>query len=153
MIAASDHGQISTGSVEPLFDAAVAAGFSLSATKEIGEAALTATGGISGEIRLRDPADRATLARIAAWLMEQPAIGHVLSADRNGVEGQVEGTLSLGLMGAGHARQPELMFILKSGLEADPYGLPGLGAMTPGDVPLGGGMHGIAGIGTASGGG
>ncbi|MBA4270229.1 MAG: hypothetical protein C0447_12530, partial [Methylobacterium sp.] len=29
-----------------------------------------------------------------------------------------------------------------SGLEADPYGLPGLGAMTPGDVPLGGGMHG-----------
>lgn len=142
VIAASDHGQISTGSVEPLFDAAVAAGFSLSATKEIGAAALTATGGISGEIRLRDPADRATLARLAAWLMEQPAIGHVLSADRNGVEGQVEGTLSLGLMGAGHARQPELMFILKSGLEADPYGLPGLGAMTPGDVPLGGGMHG-----------
>jgi hypothetical protein len=46
-------------------------------------------------------------------------------------------------MNTGHAeRQPELMFILKSTLEADQYGLPGLGAMTPGDVPLGGGMHG-----------
>jgi arylsulfatase A-like enzyme len=34
------------------------------------------------------------------------------------------------------------MFILKSDLANDQYGLPGLGAMTPGDVPLGGGMHG-----------
>lgn len=75
--------------------------------------------------------------------MQQPAIGHVFSRDRNGVEGEVAGTLSLALMGAGHAeRQPELMFILKSSLDADQYGLPGLGAMTPGDVPLGGGMHG-----------
>ena len=142
VIAASDHGQISTGSIEPLFDAAVAAGFGLSCAKEIGDAALTATGGISGEIRLRDGADRATLTRLATWLMEQPAIGHVFSRARNEVEGQVDGTLSLGLIGAGHERQPELMFILKSALNDDQYGLPGLGAMTPGDVPLGGGMHG-----------
>ena len=143
VIAASDHGQISTGAIEPLFASAQSAGFGLSADKEIGEADLTATGGISGEIRLRDGTDRATLERIAAWLMEQPSVGHVFSPGRNEVEGVVAGTLSLGLMGAGHAaRQPELMFILGSNTTADQYGLPGLGAMTPGDVPLGGGMHG-----------
>lgn len=142
VIVASDHGQISTGSVEPLFDAAVKGGFDLSTAKAIDGATLIATGGMSGEIRLRE-GDRGEIERIAAWLMEHPAIGHVFSPDRNGVDGEVAGTLSLGLMGAGHAeRRPELMFILKSTLDADPYGLPGLGAMTPGDVPLGGGMHG-----------
>ncbi|MCU4181894.1 alkaline phosphatase family protein [Bosea sp. BH3] len=142
VIVASDHGQISTGSVEPLFETAQQAGFDLSAAKAVDGATLVATGGISGEIRLRE-GDPREVERIAAWLMENPAVGHVFSPDRNGVEGQVAGTLSLGLMGTGHGtRQPELMFILKSTLDADPYGLPGLGAMTPGDVPLGGGMHG-----------
>lgn len=142
VVVASDHGQISTGSVEPLFETARSAGFDLSAAKAIEGAALVATGGMSGEIRLRE-GDRAEIGRIADWLMRQPAIGHVFSPDRNGVEGEVPGTLSLALMGAGHAdRQPELMFVLKSSLDQDEYGLPGLGAMTPGDVPLGGGMHG-----------
>lgn len=142
VIAASDHGQISTGAIEPLFDGARAAGFDLSAAKELDGAALVATGGMSGEIRLRD-GERSELERIVAWLSEHPAVGHVFSRDRNGVEGESAGTLSLGLMGAGHGeRQPDLMFILKSALDRDPYGLPGLGTMTPGDVPLGGGMHG-----------
>ncbi len=142
VIAASDHGQISTGSVEPLFEAARQGGFDLSAAKAIDGATLVATGGISGEIRLR-AGDRTEIGRVADWLMRHPAVGHVFSPDRNGVEGEVPGTLSLALMGAGHAaRQPELMFILKSSLAPDQYGLPGLGAMTPGDVPLGGGMHG-----------
>ncbi|MGO4171939.1 alkaline phosphatase family protein [Bosea sp. TAF32] len=142
VIAASDHGQISTGTVEPLFEAAQQAGFDLSAEKTINGAAIVATGGMSGEIRLRE-GEHAEIERVAAWLMEHPAIGHVFSRDRNGVEGEIAGTLSLGLMNTGHAeRQPELMFILKSTLDADQYGLPGLGAMTPGDVPLGGGMHG-----------
>jgi len=142
VIAASDHGQISTGSIEPLFDAARQAAFDVGTSKEIGDTAFIATGGISGEIRLRD-GDATAIARIAQWLMEQPSVGHVFSRAANEVEGEVAGTLSLGLMGNGHAeRQPDLMFILKSALAADPYGLPGLGAMTPGDVPLGGGMHG-----------
>ena len=141
IVAASDHGQISTGAVEPLFDAAHQAGFDLSPAKTLDGAAFLATGGISGEIRLRRD-DRSGLERIAAWLMEQPAIGHLFSRG-DGEEGDIPGTLSLGLIGAGHTgRQPDLMFILKSSLDDDPYGLPGLGAMTPGDVPLGGGMHG-----------
>lgn len=142
VLAASDHGQISTGSIESMFETARQAGFDLSAAKLIEDAALVATGGISGEIRLAG-GDPAEIARIADWLMRQPAVGHLFSRDRNGIEGEVPGTLSLALTGTGHAeRQPELMFILKSSLAADRYGLPGLGAMTPGDVPLGGGMHG-----------
>jgi phosphonoacetate hydrolase len=142
VIAASDHGQISTGAIEPLFDAARQAGFDLSNAKDVNGAAFLATGGISGEIRLRGD-DRSQIEHIAAWLMEQPAIGHVFSRGNGGEEGEVSGTLSIDLVGAGHAgRQPDLMFILKSSLAADQYGLPGLGAMTPGDVPLGGGMHG-----------
>ena len=74
--------------------------------------------------------------------MEQPEVGHLFSPGRNEIEGHIEGTLSLGLMGNGHDRQPDLMFILRSDLTSDQYGLPGLGIMTPGDVPLGGGMHG-----------
>ena len=74
--------------------------------------------------------------------MEQPEIGHVFSRGRNEVEGEIDGTLALGLMGKGHARQADLMFVLKSDLSQDRYGLPGLGLMTPGDVPVGGGMHG-----------
>ncbi|AZO79165.1 MULTISPECIES: alkaline phosphatase family protein [unclassified Bosea (in: a-proteobacteria)] len=141
VIAASDHGQISTGAIEPLFDGARQAGFDLSNAKSVDGATFIATGGISGEIRLRG-SGRFELERIAAWLMEQPTIGHLFSRG-GGEEGEIAGTLSLDLIGAGHAgRQPDLMFILKSSLEADQYGLPGLGAMTPGDVPLGGGMHG-----------
>ncbi len=142
VIAASDHGQISTGAIEPLFEAARQGGFDIGTSKAIGETAFVATGGISGEIRLHR-GEEADVARIAAWLMEQPSMGHVFSRGGNGVEGGVAGTLALGLMGNSHAeRQPDLMFILKSSVATDQYGLPGLGAMTPGDVPLGGGMHG-----------
>ncbi|MDQ8730020.1 alkaline phosphatase family protein [Bradyrhizobium sp. LHD-71] len=141
VIAASDHGQISTGALHPLFDEARQAGFGIASSSDFADAAFIATGGISGEIRLRN-GDRKALSRLAAWLMEQPHVGHVFTPARNEVEGQVDGTLSLGLIGNGHERQPELMFILRSDLTADPFGLPGLGGMTPGDVPLGGGMHG-----------
>ncbi|CAH1653571.1 alkaline phosphatase family protein [Chelatococcus asaccharovorans] len=141
VIVASDHGQISTGAVRPLFADAAAAGFKVNLGRDISEAALTVTGGISGEIRLRD-GDAATVGRLARWLMEQPDVGHVFSRARNDVEGEIAGTLSLDLIGNGHMRQPDLMFILRSDLSKDPFGLPGLGIMTPGDVPLGGGMHG-----------
>ncbi|MBS7700933.1 MULTISPECIES: alkaline phosphatase family protein [unclassified Chelatococcus] len=141
VIVASDHGQISTGAVQPLFADATAAGFKVNTGHDISDVMLTVTGGISGEIRLRGD-DQALVGRMARWLMEQPLVGHVFSRARNEVEGEIAGTLSLDLMGNGHLRQPDLMFILRSDLSEDQFGLPGLGAMTPGDVPLGGGMHG-----------
>jgi arylsulfatase A-like enzyme len=141
VIAASDHGQISTRAIHPLYDEARKADFAVALRDEFDGADFVATGGISGEIR-RLNGDIDGIERIARWLMEQSAIGHVFSPGRNEVDGIVDGTLSLALMGNGHARQPDLMFILKSDLAADQFGLPGLGTMTPGDVPLGGGMHG-----------
>lgn len=141
VLVASDHGQISTGGIHPLFTEALEAGFAVNPGGTIGNALFSTTGGISGEIRHLG-ADKAALARMAGWLMEQPTIGHVFSRARNEVEGEIDGTLSLTLLGNGHARQPDLMFILRSDLSADQFGLPGLGLMTPGDVPLGGGMHG-----------
>ncbi|MBX3537483.1 MAG: alkaline phosphatase family protein [Chelatococcus sp.] len=141
VIVASDHGQISTGAIQPLFADAIGAGFKVNMGHDISEAMLTVTGGISGEIRLRGN-DEAMVGRMARWLMEQPLVGHVFSRAHNDVEGEIAGTLSLDLMGNGHLRQPDLMFILRSDLSEDQFGLPGLGTMTPGDVPLGGGMHG-----------
>lgn len=141
VIAASDHGQISANVAHPLFEDAQAAGFTLGLKDQLDGAAFVATGGRSGEIRLKEP-DPAALARIAAWLMEQPAVSHVFSRPRNEVEGEIPGTLSLGLVNNAHARSPDLMFALASDLGTDAHGLTGLGIMTPGDVPLGGGMHG-----------
>lgn len=141
VIAASDHGQIATRAAHPLFDDAQKAGFFISSTKDVGSTTFVATGGISGEIRLLQ-GERDNLDRIVAWLMEQSEIGHVFSRGRNEVDGEIDGTLSLALMGKGHAREADLMFVLKSDLSQDRYGLPGLGLMTPGDVPVGGGMHG-----------
>jgi phosphonoacetate hydrolase len=141
VIAASDHGQITTSAIHPLFEEARQAGFDIGLKDQLGDAAFVATGGRSGEIRgLRG--DHAATDRIAAWLMDQPTVGHVFSRGGNGIEGGIAGTLSLSLLGNGHDRQPELMFILQSDLSVDSYGLPGQGIMTPGDVPLGGGMHG-----------
>jgi len=141
VIAASDHGQITTSAIHPLFEEARRAGFDIGLKDQLGDAAFVATGGRSGEIRgLRG--DRAAIDRIAAWLMDQPTVGHVFSRGGDGIEGGIAGTLSLSLLGNGHDRQPELMFILGSDLSVDAYGLPGQGIMTPGDVPLGGGMHG-----------
>lgn len=141
VIVASDHGQISTRAAHPLFDDAREAGFAIALKDGFADAAFVATGGISGEIRLLR-GERDNLSRVASWLMEQPEIGHVFSPGRNEVDGEIDGTLSLGLMGKGHKRQADLMFVLKSDLSQDRYGLPGLGLMTPGDVPVGGGMHG-----------
>ncbi|MGL4965340.1 MAG: alkaline phosphatase family protein [Inquilinus sp.] len=141
VIAASDHGQISASTIHPLFAEAGKAGFDIGLKDRLDGAAFTATGGRSGEIRPLGR-DETALSRIAAWLMDQPEVGHVFSRGANGAEGEIPGTLSLGLLGNGHDRQPELMFVLRSDLSLDGYGLPGQGIMTPGDVPLGGGMHG-----------
>src|SRR6202008_551673 len=52
------------------------------------------------------------------------------------------GSFALPLVDLGHRRQPDLVYVLRSGNEADPYGNPGLGLITKSDVPVGGGMHG-----------
>lgn len=142
IIAASDHGQLSTSAELDLSSLLAAAGHEPLATNASpsGNAAISWTGGNMGEIRILN-GDMARRDAIARWLMEQPFISHVLSPARNEVEGEVEGTLALSLVGLGHERRPDLAYVLRSNDDRDLFGWPGLGLMT-GGVPVGGGMHG-----------
>jgi len=141
ILVASDHGQISTYAALRLFEQANEAGFSVGLASQLAGNAFVATTGSSGEIRRLSASD-AEVEKMAHWLMEHPDVSHVFSRDRNGVDGMIDGTLSLKALGLDHARAAELMFILRSDLSHDRYGLPGLGLLMPGDVAPGGGYHG-----------
>jgi arylsulfatase A-like enzyme len=141
ILVASDHGQISTYAALPLFEQANETGFSVGLGDQLAGNAFVATTGSSGEIRGLSASD-AEVERMAHWLMEHPDVSHVFSRDKNGVDGMIDGTLSLKALGLDHPRAAELMFILRSDLSHDRYGLPGLGLLMPGDVAPGGGYHG-----------
>jgi hypothetical protein len=142
IIAASDHGQISSSGIADIADLLTSAGHpaAKAAARQMKDAKIAVTGGNMGEIRmLDDDLDRRDA--IARWLMHRDEIGMVFTPSDDPVRGQVEGTFSLALVGLDHPRGPELVYVLRSGTEADPHGLPGLGLIT-GGVPVGGGMHG-----------
>jgi arylsulfatase A-like enzyme len=142
VIAASDHGHVATSGIVPLADEARAAGFPVFEKEVPDGAAIVMTGGRHGEVRLPGAAP-GDVERIGAWLMDRPEISHLFSrAQPNGVEGVVRGTLAFDVVDNDHERQPDLGFVLKAEDAIDADGLPGMGLMTPGDVPLGGGMHG-----------
>jgi phosphonoacetate hydrolase len=65
----------------------------------------------------------------------------VFTPSEDPVQGAVPGTFSTRLVDLHHAREPELVYVLRSGTGNDAHGLPGLGLIT-GGVPVGGGMHG-----------
>jgi hypothetical protein len=54
----------------------------------------------------------------------------------------VAGTFSTKLAALDHSRGPDLAYVLRSDSGPDAEGMPGLGLITAGDVPVGGGMHG-----------
>ncbi|WP_439574841.1 alkaline phosphatase family protein [Phreatobacter sp.] len=143
VIAASDHGQISSHGQFDMAAALTASGHpaAKAADEWVGDAVLTVTGGNMGEIRVVD-GDVSRRDAVARWLMEQPETGMVFTPSDDPVMGQVPGTLSLGLVGLDHPdRAPDLVYVLRSDCGADAYGLPGRGLIT-GGVPVGGGMHG-----------
>ncbi|CAN1519150.1 Type I phosphodiesterase/nucleotide pyrophosphatase/phosphate transferase [Rhabdaerophilaceae bacterium] len=142
LIVASDHGQISSSGEIDLGLLLTEAGHPAkkASRRELSGAALAITGGNMGEIRvLDDDLDRRDA--VARWLMEQDFIGMVFTSSNDPVLGAVPGTFSTELVGLNHARGPELVYVLRSGVENDVHGLPGLGLIT-GGVPVGGGMHG-----------
>jgi hypothetical protein len=143
VIAASDHGQISTSGAIELSALLGAQGHAGRRAMErtLEGAQFCMTGGNMGEIRILE-GGTARRDAIAAWLMEQDFLGMLFSRARNEVEGQVKGSFALSLVDLDHARQPDLVYVLRSGAEPDAYGYPGLGLLTKGDVPVGGGMHG-----------
>lgn len=143
VIAASDHGQISMGQELSLVDRLKDAGYHgrRSSERTLEGASFAMTDGNMGEIRILD-GGVARRDAIARWLMEQDFIGMVFSPGRNEIEGEIDGTFALSLAGLDHARAPELVYVLRSDDRADEFGHPGLGIVTSGDVPVGGGMHG-----------
>lgn len=142
VIAASDHGQISTSGQVDVADLLGAQGHPArrAAERTLAGAAVAVTGGNMGEIRILDggPARRDA---VATWLAEQPWLGMLFSPPRNEVEGEAPGSFAVSLVGLDHPRQADLVYVLRSSEERDPFGYPGLGLLT-GGVPLGGGMHG-----------
>ncbi|MFN3855879.1 MAG: alkaline phosphatase family protein [Phreatobacter sp.] len=143
VIAASDHGQISSHGQFDMAAALTAAGHPAvqAADEWVNGAAVTVTGGNMGEIRVVD-GDLDRRAAIGNWLMAQPEIGMVFSPSQDPVAGAIPGSFSLGLVGLDHPdRAPDLVYVLRSDTADDRYGLPGRGLIT-GGVPMGGGMHG-----------
>jgi phosphonoacetate hydrolase len=139
VIAASDHGHVTTIGQIPLNDLLTQAGFP-AREGDLDGAVLATTGGNSGEIRVLD-GDRRTIGRVAAWLLQQDFTGMLFARNRNEVEGEWPGTFGFDLVGIAHERAPDLFFILKSDEANDHYGLPGRCLFTD-SVPLGGGLHG-----------
>lgn len=143
VIAASDHGQISMSQALPLCDLISEQGHAgrRAAERALAGASFVMTGGNMGEIRILD-GGAARRDAIADWLQEQDFLGLLFSAGRNEVDGMAPGSFALSLVDLDHARAPDLVYVLRSDETSDVYGNPGLGRMTKGDVPVGGGMHG-----------
>ena len=143
VIAASDHGQISTAQDLPLADLLGAQGHVTRRASErtLAGASVAITGGCMGEIRILEGGEPRRDA-VARWLLEQDFTGMLFSRGRNAVDGEAPGSLSLALVGLDHPRAPDLVYVMRSDDRPDAYGRPGLCLMTEGDVPVGGGMHG-----------
>jgi hypothetical protein len=143
IIVASDHGQIGSSGLVEMDRLLAEAGHpaAMASTRPLNGAKLAVTGGNMGEIRVLD-GDLDRRNAVARWLMTRDEIGMVLTASDDPVHGAVDGTLSTRLVGLDHARGPDLVYVLRSEVGPDAHGLPGVGLITAGDVPLGGGMHG-----------
>lgn len=142
VLIASDHGQISSSGEVDIAGLLTRAGHpaAMASKRDLTAVKLAVTGGNMGEIRILD-GDMEHRDAVALWLMQQDFIGMVMTPSDDPVRGVVEGTFSTALVGLQHARAPELVYVLRSSLDTDAHGLPGLGLIT-GSVPVGGGMHG-----------
>jgi phosphonoacetate hydrolase len=142
ILVASDHGQISSSGAFDMAQMLTEAGHPAAAgsARSLNGAQIAVTGGNMGEIRVID-GDLDRRDAIARWLMDRPETGMVFTPSDDPVHGSLAGTFSLKLVGLDHTRAAELMYVLRSGVEPDTHGLPGLGLIT-GGVPVGGGMHG-----------
>lgn len=143
IIVASDHGQISSRGAVAIDHLLTEAGHPavMASLRRLDGAVLAVTGGNMGEIAVLDD-DRDRRDAVARWLMGRDEIGMVFTASNDPVHGSVPGTFSTGLVGLDHPRGPGLVYVLRSNNNLDAHGLPGLGLITAGDVPVGGGMHG-----------
>lgn len=137
VIAMSDHGQITTTSQTDITAEMQAAG--LPASHRPGSAhKLALTRGNMGEVRSLD-GDMGLIAASCDWLMSRDDIGMVFA--RDDLVDALPGTLPYSLVHHGHARDPEIFFLMRSCDDPDAWGLPGQGGLIAG-VDIGGGIHG-----------
>ncbi|EPX83458.1 alkaline phosphatase family protein [Salipiger mucosus] len=137
ILALSDHGQISTDEEVDLAAALTREGLTASTTPDT-DTKLAMVNGATGELRaLRE--DPALLPATTAFLLGHPKVGAVFARDE--LCERLPGALPQSLVRHGHARAPDLFFVMRSDDGLDTWGLPGRRAYT-GGVPLGGGMHG-----------
>jgi hypothetical protein len=135
VIAVSDHGHV-TGTERLDLAAALRAGGFVAVRDGASGAAIALGGGGAPGLWVCDR-DAATVAALAAWLTAQPWVGLVLAR-----EAGIPGTIPLAALGARHVRSPDLAVTFAGSDEPDPRGVPGVGLIDMGDVPVGGGMHG-----------
>lgn len=142
IILASDHGHITISEEADLFGKLNAAGHRARHMRHrsLADCDIALTGWNMGEIRVLD-GDRRRVDNIVALLRDDPAIGNIFT--RGAVEGELPGTFGLGLVGLDHARQPDIVYTMRSTDAPDRFGLPGHGPVVRGvNAPLWGSMHG-----------
>ncbi|MCR8546935.1 alkaline phosphatase family protein [Salipiger sp. P9] len=137
IVALSDHGQISTVEEIDLGADLTAAGLSAS-SRPGAETKFAMTDGAAGELRALD-GDPGLLRAAVSFLREHPKVAAVFA--RDALCDELPGALPQSLVRHGHARQPDLFYVMRSDEAPDAYGITGRRAYT-GGVPLGGGMHG-----------
>lgn len=123
IIVASDHGQISSsGTVDmpALLDQAGHPAM-MGASLRLDGMKVAITGGNMGEIRVLD-GDLDRRDAIASWLMTRDEIGMVFTRSDDPVRGAVDGSFSTTLVALDHSRAPDLVYVLRSGSDADSFG-------------------------------
>ena len=144
VIALSDHGQIATEEPLDLVAEMQRAGFPV-ATAIGPDADLACVPAYSGNVFARD-GDPRHLAKLVAWMQEQPWCGLLFTpegAGAGGIDGALPGTFAAALIRGGHARAPQLSFTLRADDMPNAYGFPGRCVFAD-RLPQGGGVHGGA---------
>ena len=141
ILAMSDHGQITIAEDFDLLAAVTDAGFPAATAPARGIEWL-ATRGMAVAFRAVDPQpDR--LEALTKTLMDMPQTGMLFTSERKLGKPALPGTFPLSLVGADHARAPELVWVGRSNSGLDQHGLPGRATLTAyASLPVGGGMHG-----------
>ncbi len=135
ILVVSDHGHLTARERVTVAPDLKTAGFSIGQNDDT----LVGAIGYMGAIRsLSD--DQKHLERLAAGLAEQPWCGLMFSADRNGVEGVIPGTLSRALLSNDHQRSADLYYIMRSDDRLNAAGVDGT-CFFQGDMPDGGSIH------------
>ncbi|MBD8065965.1 alkaline phosphatase family protein [Devosia sp. PTR5] len=138
LIIMSDHGHVETVGGYPVGELMKSAGLPVT-TDVAGEGAVLLPFG-SGGLYLRDQ-PRQVLFDVVEWMQRQDWIGNLFTADLDGVNGVVPGTLSTALASIDHPRAPDLFFTLRR-LAAAPDEFPFGRALDPtGRGSTHGGLH------------